>query len=136
MYIILDWYLMNNGKISNGLQIIVLVAIFLILTSSILQRGPVYPRYWFPSQFADSVFTILIFVWLFSEITNSLWSRKNSRSTNQDKGSYRVVVIATWLAIIVVFIFRSFGIGTFTGNLQYAGLILFAVGIALREWGS
>jgi protein-S-isoprenylcysteine O-methyltransferase Ste14 len=125
---------MNNNKISNDLQIIVIVAVFLLLAFSIFQHRPVYPEYWFPSPFAASAFTILLYVWILSEIANSAWSRKNSRSTNQDKGSYRVVVITTWLAIIVVFTLRSFGIGTFIGNLQYVGLGLLAVGIVLREW--
>jgi protein-S-isoprenylcysteine O-methyltransferase len=61
-------------------------------------------------------------------------SKKNSIIANQDRGSYRVVVAASWAAIFAIFVFRSLGIGIFEGLLQYVGFILFAAGIVLREW--
>ena len=54
--------------------------------------------------------------------------------TNKDKGSYRIVVIATYLALVIVFLLRSHDIGVFKGGLQNIGLILIIIGIILREW--
>ena len=55
-------------------------------------------------------------------------------TANQDRGSFRVVILASWTAIFAVFIFRSPLIGIFEGYSQYIGFILFAAGIVLREW--
>jgi protein-S-isoprenylcysteine O-methyltransferase Ste14 len=54
--------------------------------------------------------------------------------TSKDKESYRIIIVASWAAIFIAFMFRSEGIGIFNGNLQYAGLILLFLGIVLREW--
>ena len=39
-----------------------------------------------------------------------------------------------WSVLFIAFTLRGFGIGIFGGSLQYAGLVLIAVGIILREW--
>ena len=54
--------------------------------------------------------------------------------TNRDKGSYWVIIAMCWSVIFIAFKLRGSGIGIFGGSLQYAGLILLAVGIILREW--
>lgn len=98
------------------------------------QHRSIFPDNWFPSPVAASIFVALFYTWILSEITNSMWSKKNSQKTNQDRGSYKVNVVISWISLFIVFVFRGFGIGIFSGNLQYVGLILLAVGIILREW--
>lgn len=77
---------------------------------------------------------VLFYIWVLSEITNTTWSKKNSQSRNQDKGSYRINIAISWIALVIVFVLRSFGIGIFSGNLQYVGPILLTAGVILREW--
>jgi len=79
-------------------------------------------------------FMVLFYAWVLSEITNNMWSKKNSQVTNQDKGSYKINIVTSWIALFIVFVLRGLGIGMFSGNLQYIGLILLAAGIMLREW--
>jgi protein-S-isoprenylcysteine O-methyltransferase Ste14 len=100
----------------------------------LLQQGSIFPDNWFPSHFAASTFTVLFCAWVLSELINSLRSRKNSQNSNQDRGSYRIIILISWVAIIITFAFRSNGIGISGGNLQYIGLILLAAGVILREW--
>ena len=94
----------------------------------------IFPDHWFPSHFAASAFMFLFFAWILSEFINSMWSRKNSQSANKDKGSYRIVMVASYAALIIAFTFRSHEIGIISGNLQYIGLIMLTAGILLREW--
>jgi protein-S-isoprenylcysteine O-methyltransferase Ste14 len=121
-------------NISKNLPVVALVIVFLLFVLSLLQHHSIFPAYWFPSLFTASAFTFFFCLWIFGEIMNNARSKKNSRITNQDKGSYWVVIAASWSTILVVFIIRSFDIGTLSGIVQYVGLGLFAAGIALREW--
>lgn len=123
-----------GSGISNDIQIAFMVAVLVWFALILLQHRSIFPDHWFPSHFAASTFMILFCAWIFSELINSFWSRKNSQTTNQDKGSYRIVISTCWAALIIVFVFRSFGIGIFRGSLQYLGLILLVVGIVLLEW--
>ena len=120
--------------ILNNIPIVALLAV-LVVFISLLSRGyTIFPDNWFPSQSAASAFMILFIVWVLCELGNNIWSRMNSIRTNLDRGSFRVVIAASWAAIFAVFIFRSFRIGTFEGSLQYVGFVLFVAGILLREW--
>ena len=114
---------------------IVSLAIFLVMFAFIIiNHQMIFPDYWFPSNFAASTFTFLFCAWILSEFINSLWSRKNSQSTNKDKGSYRIVIVASYAVLIIPFTLRNHEIGIFSGNLQYIGLIMLTAGILLREW--
>ncbi len=121
-------------NISKDPQVVALAVVFLLFALALLQHHFIFPEHWFPSQFVSSAFTLLFCIWILSEIANSIWSRKNSSTTNQDKGSFWVVIAASWSTIFVVFIIRSYEIGTFSGNVQYVGLVLLTAGIVLREW--
>lgn len=121
-------------NISKDPQVVALAVVFLLFALALLQHHFIFPEHWFPSQFASSAFTLLFCIWILSEIANSIWSRKNSSTTNQDKGSFWVVIAASWSTIFVVFIIRSYEIGAFSGIVQYVGLVLLTAGIVLREW--
>jgi protein-S-isoprenylcysteine O-methyltransferase Ste14 len=124
----------QGSDISKNLQIVILAAFSVEFANILFQQRSIFPDHWFPSHFAASTFMILFFAWIFCEFINSMWSRRNSLTTNKDKGSYRIVVMATYLALIIVFVLRSSQIGVFSGGLQYLGLILQVIGIVLREW--
>jgi len=126
--------IVTGRKNSKDIQIWALVVIFILFALTLLQHHSIFPDHWFPSQLAASAFTFLFCIWVLSEVANNAWSWKNSRTTAQDKGSYRVVIAAIWLSIFIVFILRSYGIGAFTGRVQYIGMILLAAGVVLREW--
>jgi len=121
-------HIFEDVPITSMAIVLILFAIFQ------LQHRSVFPDDWFPSQFAVSSFMILFCVWILSEIINFLFSRKNSQTTNKDKGSCWIIIAMAWSVLFIAFTLRGFGIGIFGGSLQYAGLVLIAVGIILREW--
>ena len=124
---------MQNSGILTFLPIVAMVVVLVLFVFSLAQHHSIFPDSWFPSRLA-SAFMILFCIWILCELANLGWSRKNSGTANKDKGSFRVVVAASWASIFAIFIFRSLDIGVFGGNLQYLGFILFAAGIVLREW--
>ncbi len=124
----------QGSNIPKNMQIVILAACLLSFASFILNYHSVFRDQWFPSQFVASAFMFLFCTWILSEFINNIWSWKNSQKTNQDKGSYLIVVVPSMVAIVTVFVFRSFEIGIFYGGLQYIGLILLMFGILLREW--
>jgi protein-S-isoprenylcysteine O-methyltransferase Ste14 len=124
----------TNHAIPNYIPVIALFAVLAVLISRQIQGHPVFPNSWFPSQFAASTFIILFCIWVACELVNNVLSKKNSQTAILDRGSFRVVIVASWAAIFAIFIIRSFRIGIFEGTLQYIGFILFGAGIILREW--
>jgi protein-S-isoprenylcysteine O-methyltransferase Ste14 len=120
--------------IFSDIQIVALAAFLVLFSISLLSHQMIFPDHWFPSSFAASSFTFLFCAWILSEFINSLWSRKNSQSTNKDKGSFRIVIVASYAVLFIAFMFRSSEIGVFSGSMQYVGFILIAAGIFLREW--
>ena len=121
-------------NISRDIPALALVVVFLLLVFSLLQHHSIFPMHWFQSQFAASAFSLIFCIWILSEILNNVQSRRNSIAIEQDKGTFWVVIAASWTTIFIVFILRSFELGVFSGIVQYIGLGLFAAGIALREW--
>lgn len=121
-------------SIAKDLPVLALVAVFLLFILTILQHHSIFPEHWFPSQIAASAFLLLFCGWILSEIVNYARSRKNSVAAEKDKGSFWAVIAASWTSIFMIFMIRSFEVGTFSGIVQYVGLCLLAAGIALREW--
>jgi protein-S-isoprenylcysteine O-methyltransferase Ste14 len=118
----------------KDIHIVFLAAFLLLYAYFLVQQHSIFPDKWFPSHFATIVFMFLLSLWILSEFINSLWSKKNSQTTNKDKGSYKIVVAASYVALFIVFLLRTFNIGVFSGSFQYVGFILIVVGILLREW--
>jgi protein-S-isoprenylcysteine O-methyltransferase Ste14 len=124
-----------GSRILENVVDVVSAAGFLLFAFSILYEPQlIFPDAWFPSALAGLMFRLVVCVWILCEIANSLLSRKNSRATNQDKGSYWVIIVFLWIALFVAFVLRSFGWGVFGGALQYVGLAMALIGIILREW--
>lgn len=123
-----------NSTISNYIPIIALFAVLVVLISWQIQGHPIFPNSWFQSPSAAYAFFILFCIWVACELANNVLSKKNSQIANLDRGSFRIIILASWAAIFAIFIFRSLRIGIFEGSLQYIGFILIAAGIILREW--
>jgi Putative protein-S-isoprenylcysteine methyltransferase len=123
-----------GSRVFKNIPTTSLITVLMLFAVFQLQQRSVFPDNWFPSQFASSTFMILFCVWILSEIINTLISRKNSQTTNKDKGSSWVIIAVFWSVLFIAFTLRGFGIGIFGGNLQYAGLVLLAVGTILRQW--
>lgn len=135
--ILKDHWIVNNPRgsiILDEIPIIAMTAVIFVLIFFFFQRHPIFPYSWFSSRFAATVFVILFCLWILCEIANFRLSRKNSGIADQDRGSYRVVIIVSWAAVFAIFIIRSLGIGVFSGSLKDIGFFVFASGIALREW--
>ena len=92
---------------------------------------------WFPNQFTASLFIFVFFVWAASEVYNR---RGFHRSRNipglqrSDRWSYWAILLAVWSSVLVSLLLRSLHVGIFHNSLQYAGLGVEMLGIALREW--
>jgi protein-S-isoprenylcysteine O-methyltransferase Ste14 len=123
-----NWGITNN--IPLAALFAVLVAFIILLSSGHI----IFPNSWFPSQLAASAFEILFCTWILCEFANNVLSKRNSIAANQDKGSFRLIIVVSWVTIFAISIFRSLGIGIFSGFMQFSGLIIFAAGIVLREW--
>jgi protein-S-isoprenylcysteine O-methyltransferase Ste14 len=120
--------------IFKDIHIVSLAGFLLMFTFFLLNHQMIFPDHWFPSHFVASTFTFLFCAWILSEFINSMWSRKNSQSNNKDKGTYRIVIVASYAVLIIAFMFRNFEIGVFSGSSQYIGLTVLISGILLREW--
>jgi protein-S-isoprenylcysteine O-methyltransferase Ste14 len=70
-----------------------------------LYHGSIFPENWFPSRFAALVFMLLYCTWALSELQNSAWDGKNPQTINQDKGSYRIIVV-TYLMLPLTIQYR------------------------------
>jgi len=123
-----------GSGIFKNIQIVALAAFLLSFALFILHHQSAFPDKWFPSHFASFTFMILFCAWILSEFINNIWSLKNSQKTNKDKGSFRLIIAASYAMLFVVFLFRGFESGAFNGNPQYVGFIFIVAGIFLREW--
>jgi protein-S-isoprenylcysteine O-methyltransferase Ste14 len=124
----------RSGTIIDTLIVVIAVGGLFAFAVSLFQPQSVFPNAWFPSASVASAFKALFSLWVLSEIINSIWSRKNSGAKSQDRGSYWVVIGASGAAMVADFTFRSLGVWTYGGILQYAGLAVLLAGIVLREW--
>jgi len=94
-----------------------------------------FPLQWFPSPSAARLFSIVLLIWFAAELTNMVIGRRGlMRSGRKDRGSFWVIIIAVYVCFTIPFIARGADLWVITGGLQYAGIALVLVGIALREW--
>lgn len=94
------------------------------------------PFGWFPNSFFTNAFPILVFAVFFIDYFLPRLSRtKNENPTEKhDRGSYIVISLATLIAVAAGMLIRLLNIGTLSGLFQWAGLIIIAAGLFLREW--
>lgn len=98
---------------------------------------PVEVISWFPNRSVAFSFVIVFFLWAASEVANTVGSRlvrpRTSRQRN-DRGSYWIILLVVWGSLTVSVWTRTLNLGVFHNRLQYLGLGLITIGIALREW--
>ncbi len=92
---------------------------------------------WFPSSTATWLVIILFYVWAASELFNTFAFRRGGQSNNAtqtDRGSYWIILLIVWGSFVISILARARDLGAFHNNLQYIGIGLVVLGIALREW--
>ena len=92
-----------GSDIFKDIPIMSMIVVLILLIYFQLQCHSIFSDDWFPSQFAISTFMILFCVWILSEIMNSLFSRKNSHTTNMDKGSSWVIIAVCLVSTLYCF---------------------------------
>ena len=95
------------------------------------------PLHWFPDPYFSTILAILIFGTFF--IDYALPKRIVQRNSNdpiliQDRGSFRIIQVIGIISIAAAVVFRSLNWTVIPGGMQYAGLLLIAAGLLLREW--
>jgi len=124
---------MTGTKTKDTLILIAFIACFFSLLLFLVQPdNPV--NAWFSDPGAALVFKLLFCAWVLAELANTYRSRQHAVPSDQDRGSFRIVMISHVGALFAIVLCRSFGIGTVPASLQYAGLAVMAFGVLLREW--
>ncbi len=92
---------------------------------------------WFPDSTATWLVIIVFYVWAASELFNTLafrFSGQTNTTIQKDRGSYWIIILIVWGSFVVSIQARMLDLGAFHSDLQYLGIGLAALGIALREW--
>ncbi len=93
--------------------------------------------YWFPSSTATWLTIVVFYIWAASELFNTFAFRRSrpaNNATHKDRGSYWLILLIVWGSFVVSIQARMLDLGVFHSDLQYLGLGLAVMGIALREW--
>ncbi|MEP7135282.1 MAG: isoprenylcysteine carboxylmethyltransferase family protein [Chloroflexota bacterium] len=95
------------------------------------------PFGWFPNQLFTNLLPVLLFLvyaadYIMPRLTNP--HAQNKPAVKNDRGSYLVIMIVTFLAILLSIYFRMQNIGTLTGIFQWLGLLSIVAGTAFRQW--
>jgi protein-S-isoprenylcysteine O-methyltransferase Ste14 len=94
------------------------------------------PYGWFPNPLFTNLFPILFLgVYVIDYIVPHLSGHSTQlKSFNSDRGSYLVITITIFLAILLSIYFRMKNIGILTGLFQWLGLLLMVAGASFRQW--
>jgi protein-S-isoprenylcysteine O-methyltransferase Ste14 len=92
---------------------------------------------WFPNRIVAILFVIAFLLWAACEVFNTIGLRlfrQTAVRQRRDQGSYWVVFLVVWGSILLSFLCRALDWGTYHNNLQFLGLGMILIGIAVREW--
>ncbi|MCA9875713.1 MAG: isoprenylcysteine carboxylmethyltransferase family protein [Anaerolineales bacterium] len=92
---------------------------------------------WFPNPVAAHLFTLVFFLWAISEVYNTFGTRRYRQTGHvqrNDHGTYWIILLVVWGSTAVSCLTRAFHLGAFRSNLQFVGLGIVVLGVALREW--
>ncbi len=95
------------------------------------------PFHWFPDPYFSTIFAILVLGAFFIDYAipkklNPHQSNKND--TALDRTSFLVIRILGFLAVTITLVCRYLKLWITPVPIQYLGLLLIPVGLALREW--
>jgi protein-S-isoprenylcysteine O-methyltransferase Ste14 len=80
---------------------------------------------------------VCFFGWALLEFVHHLigkWSRLGDTQHTSDRGSYWLLIVTVYFCFCLAYLGRALNWGVAVGGVQYVGLALMLVGIALREW--
>ena len=95
------------------------------------------PFHWFPDPYFSTILAILVLGAFFIDyaIPKKLIPHQiDKQDSTPDRGSFLVIRILGFLAVITTLIFRYLNLWITPGSVQYLGLLLIPVGLVLREW--
>lgn len=95
------------------------------------------PFGWFPNRLFTNLLPVLLFLvysvdYIVPRLTNP--HAQNKPTVKNDRGSYLVIMIVTFLAILLSIYFRIKNIGALIGIFQWLGLLSIVAGTAFRQW--
>lgn len=91
---------------------------------------------WFSSPLQHDVFIATVAAWALFELLNTLVlsGRPRLSKFREDRGSYFVVAITTYLTILIVIVVREANLGLLPTVFQWLGLAFIWLGTFLRTW--
>jgi len=91
------------------------------------------PRNWFPGAVCAGSFAAVFLAWCLTEVLYARLGR-DRRRTVCDRGSYLVGMISVHSGVAAGVTLRALGWGAVSMIVQCAGVLVMALGIALRFW--
>ena len=91
------------------------------------------PRNWFPGAACAGSFASVFLAWCLTEVLYARLGR-DRRRTVYDRGSYLVGMIRVHSGVAAVVTLRALGWGAVSASVQCTGVLVMALGIAVRFW--
>jgi len=92
----------------------------------------------FPSSIAASVFSLVVLLWILSEVVGvgiiPRVRRRGTRIKKEDGGSHLLLWMSIFVSIIIAFSLAGSGIAMLPSWVYYPGIVLMVSGIVLRQW--
>lgn len=96
------------------------------------------PAGMFPSSVAASVFSLVVLLWILSEVVGvgiiPHVRRRGTRIKKEDRGSHLLLWMSIFVSIIIAFSLAGSGIAILPSWVYYPGIVLMVSGIVLRQW--
>lgn len=92
------------------------------------------PEHMFPNTLTAIAYTIFIITWILAEAYNRYVSSKNASGERKDHGSFYLINVLTFVAIVGAVMLRISNVWVYIGDMQVIGLALGFFGIILREY--
>ena len=92
----------------------------------------------FPSSIAASVFSLVVLLWILSEVVGvgiiPRVRRRGTRIKKEDRGSHLLLWMSIVVSITISFSLAGSGIAMLPSWVYYPGIVLMVSGIVLRQW--
>jgi protein-S-isoprenylcysteine O-methyltransferase Ste14 len=96
------------------------------------------PAETFPSSIAASVFSLVVLLWILSEVVGMRviprLRRRGTRIKKEDRGSRLLLWMSIFASITIAFSLAGSGIAMLPSWVYYPGIVLMVSGIVLRQW--
>ncbi|MGB8311601.1 MAG: isoprenylcysteine carboxylmethyltransferase family protein [Halobacteriota archaeon] len=92
----------------------------------------------FPSSIAASVFYLVYFLFIMSEVVGGAilprLHRRGTRIKEKDKGASLMISMSLFVSVVIAFSFALSGIAMLPSWVFYPGIVLMFLGIMVRQW--